>query len=236
MATATFYTTEALNSDQRIYLSEQESLHAIKSRRLSVGQGIQLINGQGQLAQAEIAEVNKKQVAVNVGSIKTVPQPACSLTIATAIPKGDRQKVMLDMMTQLGVSKIVPLECEYSVTRFSHNMFEKWQRVCIEACKQSQQAWLPEIALPQSLQSFVIHELESEAKVKKILFADLSGSTATEIDVTSVSEIVILIGPEGGFSATEINFLRSQKLDAITLGSAILRTETACVAAAAVFV
>lgn len=229
MALATFYHPELDSNDQLVELSEAESAHALKSRRLREGAPIQLINGHGLVAQGVIAATQKRSVSVRIQAIKKHPKPAL-ISIATAIPKGDRQRNMLDMLTQLGVSEIIPLHCEHSVTHFKTAMRDKWERVTIEACKQSQNPWVPRIR-----DAVRIDELIACTN-SQLMYADANGSSMFDY-CNSCSElpneIIIMIGPEGGFSEQEIKLLRHSDCTAISLASTILRTELACVSALA---
>jgi len=237
MSIPSFYCPElnlhAVNDDSLVFLSENESAHAAKSRRLRIGNHVQLLNGSGLIALGEIEQMEKRKVGIKVGSVEAFDKPLMNLTIATAIPKGDRQKVMVDMLTQLGVDQMIPLDCEHSVTRFSSNMKEKWQRTAIEACKQSQNPWLPSIKSGQSVEKL------SEKDKYALVYADSEGDNMSIICdeqlSDSINHLIVLIGPEGGFSKTELNFFAERNIVPVRLASNILRTEAAAVAAASQF-
>lgn len=225
MALATFYYQALEISDTDVVLSTTESDHAIKSRRLRQGSEIQLINGKGLIAQATIEESTKREVKVHIKSIDASPSPD-TLVIATAIPKGDRQRTMIDMLTQLGVTEIIPLRCEHSVAQFKPSTFAKWQRLAIEACKQSQNPWLPIISTEHSVQ-----EVIKNANMP-LFYADKLGQTFLSLNGNTNSSLTVLVGPEGGFSEQELEMLKTS-CTPINLGANILRTELASVAAIA---
>lgn len=233
MATPTFYHPELTAHDSEVSLSTLESAHAVKARRLRKGNAVQLINGKGLLAQALIMDIDDRKVQLQIKHCVTV-KPLKSISIASAIPKGDRQRTMVDMLTQLGVKQIFPLECERSVTKFKSSMLEKWQRWAIEACKQSQNPWLPEIHSAISVKEAITKSSYN------ILYADVSGRFIQSLEcgyerqldpTSSSSDVLILIGPEGGFSDSEHVLLESDRYEAICLGNTILRTELASVTA-----
>jgi len=224
MALATFYHPALEQNDTTVELSAAESSHAIKSRRLSVGSSIQLINGRGILAHATISETNKRTVTTHIESLEQYDLNY-SLTVATAIPKGDRQKTMVDMLSQLGVTDIIPLRCERSASYFRPNMQEKWQRYAIEACKQSQNPWLPRI-LPETNIEQVLMDIKST-----VIYADAEGQSVLTLDNCLRDNVTALIGPEGGFTEFEMNLLEKSCL-AVSFGAHILRTELASVIAA----
>ena len=232
MAIPSFYCPE-LNSAlfesdaPLITLSKNESAHAIKSRRLRQGQEVNLLNGQGGFSKGSIVVVDKRAVEIQLTSFRQKPKNSSSITIATAIPKGDRQKVMIDMLTQLGVSRVIPLNCEHSVTRYSDNLALKWERAAIEACKQSQNPWLPTISSAQTIERL----LNSEDA--KLAYADASGESIELLGRSLFQDktvnLTVIIGPEGGFSDNEIKLMAEQKCLPIKLGDFILRTESAAI-------
>ncbi|MFT6407745.1 MAG: 16S rRNA (uracil1498-N3)-methyltransferase [Arenicella sp.] len=151
MSIPSFYYPLLASNDCVISLDANEASHAVKSRRLRVGQTVRIFNGAGRQAIGILSLIERRSVRVELSSIEQLEQPARKVSIAVAVPKGDRQKVMVDMLTQLGVFEIIPLRCQYSVTKFSPAIAEKWARVAVEACKQSQNPWLPIITSERDL-------------------------------------------------------------------------------------
>jgi len=133
-----FFHSELCESASVVELVPSEMAHAVKSRRLKVGQAVSLLNGEGLVAHGHIQQLDRRKVIVELAAFNRHKRLAEGLTIATALPKGDRQKVMLDMITQLGCHKIVPVKYARSVTKFDAKTHSKWRRASIEACKQSQ--------------------------------------------------------------------------------------------------
>jgi len=234
MAIPSFYCPELsldiLDLDEPIIaLSANESGHAVRSRRLRQGQSVNLLNGCGVVGEGTLHEIGKREVLVSVKNCTSIKKASCSIAIATAIPKGDRQKVMVDMLTQLGVEKIIPLESEHSITRYSDNLRDKWQRAAIESCKQSQNPWLPIIEKGHcidQLMSFDDYHLS---------YTDFKGSNMNEIISSGVRKILVIIGPEGGLSNREMSLLDGEGVAKISLAKHILRTEAAAITAAAQF-
>ena len=212
-----------------ISLDANESSHAVKARRLRVSQVVRVFNGLGLVANGVISVIGRREVMVELQSIEQLMRPQGGVSIAVALPKGDRQKVMVDMLTQLGVVEIIPLRCEHSVTKFSDNTAEKWTRVAIEACKQSQNPWLPKISAETGLDQLLCDER------KHFLVANADGA-APQALAQKTSDVTVLIGPEGGFSEQEFATLRQRSIPSIRIGSYILRTEAAAVAAASALI
>lgn len=231
MATATFFHRDLQEDNLRVVLSPAESLHAAKARRLRVGSQINILNGQGLLALGSIATIESRAVSVDVEGFEKQQLPA-RIIIATAIPKGDRQRTMIDMLTQLGVTDIVPLQCEHSVTKFKTNMLEKWQRLAIEACKQSCNPWLPKFHDEVNVSTF-INDVGSRCDAdRSVFYADACGENMHTL-LSKKTAVALLIGPEGGFSKAEVGLFKKSNIHAVRIASSILRTELAAISAAA---
>jgi len=227
-----FYCRTLGDSPSSVWLTNEEANHAIKSRRLRIGHGVYLTDGNGRLAEGSIAEIIARpvQVLITVDQIQSLPPPDITLTLASALPKGERQGTMLDMATQLGMSAFIPLNCAFSAVRFQDKMIDRWNRIILSACKQCRQVYLPEIRAARDLrsliknlgaQSLVIYGHQSGASIHGVV-SKITGST---------KEIVVVIGPEGGFDRFELELLAEHDQSiAVSLGSHVLRTETAGVA------
>ena len=226
MSRATFYHPQLLESDSIVELSAEESVHAVKSRRLRVGQEIRLFNGEGLVADAELSSIHRGSVQATLLKCRQLARNKNTISVLTAIPKGDRQRFMVDMLCQLGVEQITPLNCEHSVTRFNEKIAQKWQRYAIESCKQSQNAWLPLIQEGQHLAKL----LELKKGVGEVWFyADRDGKLLANT-VPVAHDRTIFIGPEGGFSAHEIELFKAAEGTPVRLSDNILRTEAAAIA------
>ncbi len=227
MAIPSFYHADLAVSDKVIDLDSNESAHAIKSRRLKAGQAIRMFNGSGLVAHGVLSTVGRRNVSVDIESTKQLNRPDRLISVAVTAPKGDRQKVMIDMLTQLGVFEIIPLRCDRSITKFSENLYEKWLRVAIEACKQSQNPWVPIISNEVSFET-LLSEVD-----RQFIFANADGMSALDIS-QRFNDLTILVGPEGGFSEAEFAKLKQFSIPSLSVGAYILRTETAAIAATSV--
>jgi len=224
MSIPTFYLEEGFKEDSRITLSGKEAWHALGVRRLDVGNPICLIDGRGRVAQATVEKIEGKHSAsLKVGEVTYIPHQTPDIILATAIAKGDRQSALLDMATQLGISAWQPLLCQRSVSKAGKNSNERWQRICLEACKQSGSAWLPELLAPASPEE--VTKIANEDG-REILLAHPDGES---IDTVSNTKKLLLVGPEGGFTDEEVKKMIDTGAKKVTLGQNILRIETAAV-------
>jgi 16S rRNA (uracil1498-N3)-methyltransferase len=151
------------------------------------------------------------------------------LTLAVSFPKGPRQDTLVEKCTELGVAELWPMHCRRSIAEPSPHRLEKLRRTVIEACKQSQRAWLCELREPASFAEVVGSVSEFDTAV----IADGSADRSNAGEATSHKRVLALVGPEGGFAAEELQAARDAGCTELRLGRTILRTETAAIATAA---
>lgn len=214
-------------------LEADEARHVAGARRLAPGQTLTLFDGGGGVAEARIERVERGAVEVQVLQTRREPAPEPAVHLAAALPKGDRQAVMLSMAVQLGVRSITPLRCRRSVARAAGGFERRAGRVVVEACKQCRSAHVPAIhpeGAPQDVLS------AAAARGWRAWMAHRPGTPVSAVlrQPAGERETLLLIGPEGGFDEGEV--AAGQRLGAacIDLGPRILRVETAAVAALAV--
>lgn len=207
-----------------VTLDELESRHAVTSRRQQVGDEIVLVNGKGMRAKGVIDSMTRAKVNVQIKSCLQIDRQKPEVILASALPKGERQKVMFDMMSQLGVDRFVPLCCERSVVRPSSTTVGRWSRICLQACKQSHNPFLPRIEHPDQPVSFAKKMTDKDIPVWA---ADPTGRPMTWQG--SKITAALCIGPEGGFSDEEKDGMHEAGVRFFCLGNNILRIETAAV-------
>ncbi len=229
MADLRFYTGPQKLEPGLVALSETESRHAASSRRLSVGDEVVLFDGRGNEARGPIESIDRRVVRVEIAAIENRDADApVGLTLAVSFPKGPRQDVLIEKCTELGVAAIWPMRCERSIAEPSPHRLEKLRRTVIEACKQSQRAWLCELSDPLSFAEV----LGAVGRFEAAVIADGSADRSTAGGPTSHKSVLALVGPEGGFTTAELEAARDAGCRVLQLGQTILRTETAAIAAA----
>jgi len=217
-----------------VALSPEESHHAAASRRVTVGQTVTLFDGAGCEAEATVTRVDRRGLFVAVSEVSRHPRDTgIALTLAVAMGKTHRQSYVVEKCTELGVAAIWPMLTERSVTKPSASVVEKWSRRAIEAAKQSHRRWVPTIEPPRSLAA-IVADFSSFARVA---LADESpasiGFDVLLAQVGADTPILVLIGPEGGWSPSERTRMCGAGAVVVGLAPTILRTETAAVAACA---
>lgn len=227
-----------------------EHHHLRNVRRIRTGENIRLIDGKGTVSIAkvldtDIADATQAQILSYEFHAPRLP----SLTLFQGVPKHDKMELILQKTTELGITRIVPMHSERSLQKPSQNRCERWQRVIISATKQCGRAWLPALSPPQKFEaclaqvkqfalSLLCCENERERHIKTVLRHHEGQALALranrEGQGQGVASIAIFIGPEGGFSAEEVNAAIENGCIPVTLGPNILRTETAAIASVAV--
>jgi 16S rRNA (uracil1498-N3)-methyltransferase len=226
-----FYFPELGENDTTVTLSGEEARHAAAVRRIRPGEEISLTNGQGLMVSGKVISVNNKpsSLEISIQQSSEIPRPRL-IHLVSAMPKGDRQRVLLEMAVQVGVSEFTPLICERSVGKENEKATERWRRICLEAMKQSRRAWLPRVNPSADLNVF----LDSLPADSVLVCASAAGDSVLGMRQIEVDrEIAIVVGPEGGFTGDELALLRQKGALEFNLGEGVLRTETAAVVAAA---
>lgn len=218
----------AMDNDGDIVLTGEEARH-VGVQRLRAGGAIALLDGRGKIARGTIQTIGRHEVRVTVEQRYHEPPPVPRLSLYSAVPKGDRIAVLLDMATQLGMSRFTPLYWRRSVVEPGKRAQARWERICLEACKQSRRAWLPEIAPPVSFEQAAER---AKASGDCLIVAHPGGDAKPLLTMNFADDggVALFVGPEGGLTDDEAEALRRQNARFVHLGPAILRIETAAVA------
>jgi len=214
--------------DRNYTLDEQESKHCIKVLRLEQGFKIHLIDGQGNFYEAEISEPNPKRCILKIlKKDEEFNKRNYRLHIAIAPTKNiDRYEWFLEKATEIGIDEITPLLCDHSERKVIKP--ERLEKILVSAMKQSYKAYLPKLNPLTRYSDFV----KSEPKgIRMIAHCEEGVKLSITEQIKPGSEVCILIGPEGDFSAKEIELAKENKFQELSLGSSRLRTETAGVIA-----
>lgn len=222
----------------RAVLTGDEARHLARVMRATVGDRVELFDGRGHAWPAEVRELARGQVelellgddsgdGVEAGQAPTATQS--TLTIAAALPKGDRQKWMVEKLTELGAARLMPLSTARSVAEATPSALARLQRQVIEACKQCRRNQLLEITEPLSLQE----ACRSRDADTLGLLTDPEGQPTATLFASPPKTILALVGPEGGFTDDERQLALDSGFTPVRLSPHILRVETAAVALAA---
>ena len=217
--------------DDLIRLSGPEAHHITKVLRLNRGEMVRLINGQGMAHICEISSADVKDVSCRiVKSIKNSGEPHLQLTLAIGLSTSSKFDTVLEKGTEVGVSAFIPLLTEKGKVKLGDRSavgrkMTRWQRICEAAVKQSGRSRIPAIADPIVFDDFI--STCDPARVAMFHPGDRMDDINRSIDLISNNQLTIIVGPESGFSKAELDQAADSRITHISLGSRILRTETA---------
>ena len=223
-----FYTPQI--SDSKVLLNEEESKHCINVLRLRVNDEIFLVDGVGGFYKAQIVTDHSKKCEVQITeSNKEWQKGNFNLHIAVAPTKSiDRTEWFLEKATEIGIDAVTPINCEHSERTVVKP--ERLQKVLISAMKQSLKAYLPALHESISFKNF-IEQQKNFSGQKFIAHCYDTPKESLQKLVKKGKEVLILIGPEGDFSKTEVNLAIENGFIPVSLSSSRLRTETAALVA-----
>ncbi len=220
-------------------LDGDQARHAVSVMRYSPGDSIVLFDGAGREFKARIGAVKNKSVSLVIEETILHTRPVGPiLTLAVALPKGDRQRFLIEKLVELGVDRFIPLKTERSVSIANSNVLDRFQKWTIEACKQCGRNFLMEISREQSIAG-LIRESSGDGSASRFV-ADPRGNQPLHFfrDVEAqqnFQKVVVAIGPEGGFADSELEHFLNSGWESIRMGDTILRIETAAIYAAVAF-
>ena len=211
-------------------LEGDEARHLARVMRAKTGDTVELFDGQGTSWTATVQAIQRNHVSLRLDQkqSETISNKPI-ITLAVALPKGDRQKWLIEKITELGTDSLVPLTTTRSVAEPTAAAISRLQRGVIESCKQSGRNRLLEITQPQSL-----HNLLTTSSASLRILACPDGTPMQSILLKPVDNILIAIGPEGGFTDEEIRTANASGFTQMSLCQNILRIETAAIAAAVI--
>ena len=205
-----------------VTLSDRNHHYLVRVLRARQNQAIELFNGQGKVMAALITKISKAETIVKIEAIEESPDHRLPVVLGLALIKTDRFDWAIQKATELGVSAIRPFISKFTDSAPNADRLEKkylhWKEILLNACEQSRNNWLPELHPPVHLDLLEI--------APQTLIAHPSTLTAA---VDPLEPTLLLIGPEGGFSDSEVERLLKKKVNKIGLGPRILRAETAAI-------
>lgn len=216
-----------------VTLEGDEHHHLKNVCRLEVGEQVEILNGKGDIATAVIENVGKKSTSVRLTSCEKLSPPEKPLIrVVLCLPKLATFETVIQKMVELGASEVIPVVSDRSfVKKVTPDLLKKsqrWERIGLEACKQSGRAWPLTIHSVGTLKK-MIQECDSKAGLFLYEGPGMQ-DIKTALKEVKGEEVTIFVGSEGGFSLTELEQFKTKGLVPITMGPLVLRVETACIA------
>jgi len=218
-----FYCPHPFNEGALVNLEESEHHHA-RVMRIAVGEEVELVNGQGSLAQAKVATLDKRATTLEILKVETVSRPSREIILAIPMMRPNKLELIVEKGTELGADAFWLYTADHSEkSDLSNNQSERLRNLTISALKQSGRLFLPSLEILPSLD-----KIEGF-----LLFGDTRPEAPNLLEVNGPSRIIFITGPEKGFSEREVVQLE-KKGKGVRLNPYILRAETAPLAAVSV--
>ncbi len=213
-------------------LDGDQAHHLMHVLRIDAGQAVCLFDGQGHECLATVTKKERHSVQLQAETPAAVSRELeRSISLAVSLPKGDRQKILVEKLTELGVSQLIPLETRRGVAQPSESAAERLKKIVIAASQQCGRNTLMRIGQSRTVGGMTGKPAGDFSHGQR-LFAH-PGAPEGGLPDSSAREVIVAIGPEGGFSDDETELFSAAGWKAIHLGPTILRIETAAIAVAA---
>lgn len=225
-----FAPPSAFNFGKRtVTLTSDEARHLREVLRLKAGDEVQVFDGEGKEFRAAVSQARREFAELEIrDEIEAMrPESPLELTLAVALLKGEKFDLVVQKGTELGVKRFIPLVTRYADIKLrdesdAAKRVARWQRIALEAAKQSGRAVVPEVLMPVPFGTVI-------GDNSCLMFSEREGQRLN----MDLKTIIAIIGSEGGWSDEELDQARAANVPIVTLGGRILRAETAAIATAA---
>lgn len=215
-----------------ITLDGPEGHHAASVRRMRAGEAIQLTNGVDTHSRGVVVAVAPKSLTILIDSVEAIAQPKLSFGLVQALAKGDRDELAIQAATELGATTITPWQAERSISRWdaakTAKNIERWSTITSEAAKQALRPLFPVVSEPVASK-----QLAASANPNFLVLDPTAELSLADWNVPTEGHVELIVGPEGGISEHELALFEGAGAVRVHLGSGILRTSTAGMAALA---
>ena len=228
-----FYIDSVLSAENSLLeLSDRETFHLQQVLRLKPGDPCRIFDRSGREAEARVEAISgRKRAQVRVGKISLRPEKFFRLRVAQAVPQRGKMDDLVKKAEELGVAELWAVETERTMVRMRPEAGERarkrWERIVVEAAKQSGNPFLTQVAGPISFQRLLEEELKPSDRAY-LFHPDPSGARFSKVveEIASPS-LFLFFGPEGGFTEKEVRLAESRGVRKVFLGVSTLRVETA---------
>ena len=226
---------EQIHGDEATIIGEDVK-HIRDVLRYKIDDELNICDEEGKKYITKILAFSKEQIDLKIiKACEDTTEPNVNVTLFQGMPKADKLEFIIQKCTELGVNEVIPVITDRVIVKLEEKnlpkKLERWNKIALEAAKQSGRQKVPEVKNPINLKNLV----ENISKYDILILPyecekEMTMKVALQNIHQNCKKIAILIGPEGGFSEEEIKMLSSEKVKIVTLGPRILRTETAGIA------
>ncbi|MEI8365176.1 MAG: RsmE family RNA methyltransferase [Parachlamydiaceae bacterium] len=223
-----YYYPQSLENNTPIYLEGQEHHHLVNVMRTRLGEEVEVVNGQGQLAATTVESLEKKRAVLSVQTVFTANPPTIKIILAQGLPRFARLELIMEKCTELGMTEIWLFPAARSEKKdLSESQFTRLETIAVASMKQCGRLFLPKIVVMPPLKRW------TETPVKTCYFGDLREGAPKVHNAwpAGSQEALFFVGPESGFTEDEVKQMESLHATGVKLHSNVLRTETAAIAA-----
>lgn len=227
------FVDQSVKIDDTFMVEGEDARHLLQVLRMRQGEQLRVSTHEGDNYLCQIESADKGQVTLRVLEEVASTELKKRIYLFQAIPKGDRMETVIEKAVELGVYEIVPVEMKYCVVKLDDkkkaSRLKRYQSIAEAAAKQSKRSSIPKIHDFMTYAEAVTYARQCDERI--VPYECAEGMEATKhalAQMTDATSISIMIGPEGGFADEEIEAVR-EDMDVISLGSRILRTDTAAI-------
>ncbi|WP_148612827.1 16S rRNA (uracil(1498)-N(3))-methyltransferase [Nocardioides rubriscoriae] len=225
-------TLDGVAAGDTVAVEGDEAHHAVAVRRLRTGEQVVLTDGAGTSVLGTVVATGKRLLEVVADEVTRQPEPSPQVVVVQALPKGERGELAVEVLTEVGVATVVPWAAARSVAVWKSERADKslarWRSTAREAAKQARRPWHPTVTPLATTPDAVA--LVAGAELAVVLHEEASVPLAS-LDVPASGRVVVVVGPEGGLTDAEVAAFSEAGAHVVRLGSEVLRTSTAGVAA-----
>ncbi len=216
-----------------VTLETDEARHLRDVLRLKTGDDVSVFDGEGKEFHGRVAESRRDSARLDI--VEEIdpqrPESPLQLKLAVALLKGEKFDLVVQKTTELGVTQIIPVGTKLADVRLrdesdATKRVSRWQRIALEAAKQSGRARVPEIAAPVSFEHLMN---DRTLDVPRLLFTEREGGPLAGVELAHPQSLTMLIGAEGGWTDAELERAKGSGWHLITLGGRVMRAETAAI-------
>jgi 16S rRNA (uracil1498-N3)-methyltransferase len=206
-----------------------EGRHAATVRRLQAGERLMLTNGRGELAVCTVLDTGYDRLRLHVLRRVTEPAPSLRVTLAQALLKGQRGELAVELATEAGVDAVLPWRAARCVARWDEGprgakALSRWRQTAREAAKQARRGWFPEVAEPVST---AVLGQRCAASAGCLVLHEGAVDPLPAVPLPVAGELILIVGPEGGITETELDTLTAAGGRPVRLGRDVLRSSSA---------
>ncbi len=218
-----------------VRLDGPEGRHAVTVRRIGVGESVVLVDGSGSRITGVVRAVcGKDALDVEATAVTVEPRPRPIVTVVQALPKGERGELAVELLTEIGVDVIVPWAAAHCVTHWrgdrAERSWRRWDDAARAAAKQARRAWFPDV---RPLETTAEVRVRVSSAALAIALHESAELPIADVRMPLEGDVVVIVGPEGGLAAEELEGFDEAGALAVRLAPTVLRTSSAGLAAVA---